>query len=95
MTMPFSVRDPKQIAELGISDAISFELTVTDEDSWIDKVKKINPAELRTERTGNAPCLDHASAGALPVSAMCRWFSITRTPLMRAVMSLQASLCSM
>ena len=55
MTMPFSVRDPKQIAELGISDAISFELTVTDEDSWIDKVKKINPAELRLPQAIETP----------------------------------------
>ena len=41
MTMPFAVRDPKELAQLNLGDAISFRLTVTDNDSWIDRVKKI------------------------------------------------------
>lgn len=47
MTMPFSLRDQKQIAGLAIGDAISFRLSVTDRDSWIDQIKKISADELR------------------------------------------------
>jgi protein SCO1/2 len=47
MTMPFSVQDPKQTAGLVMGDAISFRLTVTDKDSWIDQIKKINVDEVR------------------------------------------------
>ncbi len=47
MTMPFSVRDSKQIAGMRSGDAISFRLTVTDDDSWIDQIKKINADEVR------------------------------------------------
>lgn len=47
MTMPFSVRDSKQIAGMRSGDAISFRLAVTDDDSWIDQIKKINADEVR------------------------------------------------
>jgi protein SCO1/2 len=47
MTMPFSVRDSKQIAGMRSGDAISFRLTVTDDDSWIDQIRKINADEVR------------------------------------------------
>jgi protein SCO1/2 len=47
MTMPFSVRDSKQIAGMRIGDAISFRLTVTNNDSWIDQIKRINVDEVR------------------------------------------------
>ena len=47
MTMPFSVRDSKQIAGMRTGDAISFRLTVTDDDSWIDQIKKIKADEVR------------------------------------------------
>jgi len=47
MTMPFSVRDSKQIAGMRSGDAISFRLTVTDDDSWIDQIKRIKADEVR------------------------------------------------
>jgi protein SCO1/2 len=47
MTMLFSVRDSKQIAGVRSGDAISFRLTVTDDDAWIDQIKKINADEVR------------------------------------------------
>ena len=47
MTMPFAVRDPKQISGMQIGDAISFRLTVTDNDSWIDQIKKISVGEVK------------------------------------------------
>ena len=46
MTMPFVARDRKQIADLKIGDAISFRMTVTQKDFWIDNVKKIRREEV-------------------------------------------------
>ncbi len=46
MTMPFSARDKNEIADLKMGDAISFRLNVTQRDSWIDRVAKIDPAQL-------------------------------------------------
>ncbi|MGZ5024705.1 MAG: SCO family protein [Chthoniobacterales bacterium] len=42
MTMTIAVRDRKQLAGFVLGDAISFRLTVTDRDSWIDQVRKIS-----------------------------------------------------
>lgn len=47
MTMPFLVRDESEIAGVQTGDAISFRLNVTQQDSWIDRVMKIDPTELR------------------------------------------------
>jgi len=47
MTMPFEVRDEQEIAKLVIGDAISFQLNVTQKDSWIDQVRKIDARQLR------------------------------------------------
>ena len=46
MTMPLSARDPKEIVDLNIGDGISFRLNVTDEEVWIDKIKKIPASEV-------------------------------------------------
>lgn len=47
MTMPFSVKNQKDIAGLKIDDAISFRMTVTDKDLFLDQVKKIPPSDVR------------------------------------------------
>jgi len=46
MTMPFTPRDPKEIANLRVGDAISFRLEVTATDFSIANVKKIDAAAL-------------------------------------------------
>lgn len=46
MTMPFLLRDEKEIAPLQIGDAIAFRLNLTERDSWIDQVRKIDPAQV-------------------------------------------------
>ena len=35
MTMPFIARDPRQVADLKIGEAISFRMVVTKKDFWI------------------------------------------------------------
>ncbi len=44
MTMPFTVKEPKDLAGLIIGDEISFRLWVNEEESWIDNVTKAGQA---------------------------------------------------
>jgi len=46
MTMPFSIKDRKDIARLKIGDAISFRMTITEEDLFLDQVKGIPASEV-------------------------------------------------
>lgn len=46
MTMPFDVKDAASVETLKVGDAISFRLVVTDNDSWIEEIKKIDPREV-------------------------------------------------
>ncbi|MEY2428648.1 MAG: hypothetical protein QOJ40_1533 [Verrucomicrobiota bacterium] len=43
MTMPFEARDPKELTGLKGGDAVSFRMTVTDTDVWIDQIRKLTP----------------------------------------------------
>lgn len=45
MTMPFTARDPRQIAALQPGDKVTFQLLVTDDESWIDSVERVEPAK--------------------------------------------------
>jgi protein SCO1/2 len=40
MTMPFDVRDTNELAGLEAGDPVSFRLTVTDTEGWIDQIRK-------------------------------------------------------
>jgi protein SCO1/2 len=41
MTMPFEAKHPNELAGLKPGDAVAFRLSVTDDDSWIDQIRKI------------------------------------------------------
>ncbi len=43
MTMPFDVRDTNELIGLAPDQSISFRLTVTDTEGWVDKIKKLEP----------------------------------------------------
>ena len=43
MRMPFDVRDTNELAGLGAGDPVTFRLTVTDTDSWVDQIRKTGP----------------------------------------------------
>jgi protein SCO1/2 len=72
MTMPFKVKDSKELAGLHRGDEISFRLQVTETESWVDRISKIGtvslppnekpadaqPAEMQTTRPGH-PLLDY------------------------------------
>ena len=48
MTMPFKVKEPKELTDLRPGDQVSFRLSVTDAESWIDQVAKITAATPRS-----------------------------------------------
>ena len=72
MTMPFKVKDPKELAGLQRGDEISFRLQVTETESWVDRISTIGtvslppnekpadaqPAEMQTARPRH-PLLDY------------------------------------
>jgi protein SCO1/2 len=43
MTMPFDVKDTNELAGLGPEQPISFRLTVTDTEGWVDNIKPLGP----------------------------------------------------
>jgi len=52
MTMPFAVRDAKEIAQAKVGEAVSFRLNVTERDAWIDQLRKIDPAQVHIPLVG-------------------------------------------
>lgn len=44
MTMPFDVKDTNELIGLEPEQAISFRLTVTDTEGWVDNIKSLGPA---------------------------------------------------
>src|SRR5579864_5747293 len=57
MTMPFKVKESKELTGLAVGDRISFQLHVTQAESWIGRIAKIGRAQLDEVR-------QHASPGA-------------------------------
>ena len=63
MTMPFSVKNQKETADLKIGDGISFRMTVTDKDLFLDQVKKIPATDVHVaEPTPTANVSSKATA---------------------------------
>ncbi len=50
MTMPFEARDTNELRGLAAGDPVSFRMTVTETDGWIDQIKKLD-----TPRTNTPP----------------------------------------
>lgn len=46
MVMPFTVRDPKEMADVRPGDRIAFRLNVRNERSWIDRLKLLSAAPV-------------------------------------------------
>jgi len=55
MTMPFNVKSPAEISALEPGDVITFRLSVTDTDDWIDQVKKVGRARPQTIAEAGPP----------------------------------------
>ena len=65
MTMPFVARDPKETADLKTGDAISFHMTVTQKDFWIDHVKKIRREDVSVTEPKRTPAVSSESGARL------------------------------
>jgi protein SCO1 len=51
MTMPFDVKDPKELVGLTNGETVSFRMIVTDTEGWIDQVRKIGPPATNSPPT--------------------------------------------
>jgi protein SCO1/2 len=45
MTMPFEVRDPKELVGLQAGDTVAFRMIVTPKEGWIDQLRKLATAQ--------------------------------------------------
>jgi protein SCO1/2 len=46
MTMPFEARPTNELSGLAAGDTVSFRMSVTDTDGWIDQIKKLDVAQV-------------------------------------------------
>ena len=76
MTMPFVARDAKEIADLRTGDAISFRMTVTQKDFWIDNVKKIRREEVDVSEPKLAPAVSSENGRRLKEGDAMPLFSL-------------------
>jgi protein SCO1/2 len=58
MTMPFRVKEPAQLAGLRRGDAVSFQLHVTEAESWVEDIHRTGFVPLPEEKAEPAPTLD-------------------------------------
>ena len=55
MTMPFEVKDTNELAGLSAGDTVTFRMLVTENDGWIDQIKKLNQSKPVNSLPTNAP----------------------------------------
>jgi protein SCO1 len=77
MTMPFTVKEPKEAAQLKIGDAIQFRMIVTDKDLFLDQVKKIAATEVRLKAPSAIPTAASRQADRLKEGELVPSFSLT------------------
>ena len=77
MTMPFSVRQARDIAGLKTGDAISFRLVVTEKDLFLDQVKKIDAADVQLKARTPAPSPTAVQSSRLRAGDALPSFSLT------------------
>ena len=77
MTMPFAVKEPKEIAGLKIGDAISFRMAVTEKDLFLDDVKKIEASEVRVAAATPQPTAASRPAERLKEGEVIPFFALT------------------
>jgi protein SCO1/2 len=76
MTMPFSVKNQKEIAGLKIGDAISFRMSVTDKDLFLDHMKVIPAGDVHIA-SPTPPPSTASSTARLKEGEIVPFFSLT------------------
>jgi protein SCO1/2 len=77
MAMPFVARDPKEITALKTGDAVSFRMTVTKKDFWIEKVKKIRREDVDVAEPKPTPAISAGGGERLREGDETPVFSLT------------------
>jgi protein SCO1/2 len=77
MTMPFTVRNRKELSDRKIGEAISFRMTVTMKDLVLDQVKPIDPEALRLPTDTAAPTSEISKTARLKEGGKAPDFSLT------------------
>src|SRR6266540_7083195 len=77
MTMPLSARNPQEIGNMKVGDAIAFRLNVTDQEVWIDNVKKISASEVHLPASTPSPPVSPQSSARLREGDQMPSFSLT------------------
>ena len=77
MTMPFIARDRKEIADLKTGDSISFRMTVTQKDFWIDNVRRIRRENVNVAEPKPTPAIFSESRARLKEGDEMPVFNLT------------------
>ena len=64
MTMPFDVKNMAEVEPLKAGDAIEFQMYVTDDDSWIEGVKKVAASEIQLPARKAPPASARSPSGS-------------------------------
>lgn len=54
MTMPFEVKDTKELIGLNPGDTVTFRMMVTDDEGWIDQIQKTGSTSVATPKSREA-----------------------------------------
>jgi Cu/Ag efflux protein CusF len=55
MSMPFAVKDMKEVQGLAVGDAVQFKYVVTPDDSWVTNLRKIDAKLVRLPAAAAEP----------------------------------------
>jgi protein SCO1/2 len=77
MTMPFTVKEQKEVADLKIGDAIQFRMIVTEKDLFLDQVKKIASTDVRIKVPSPAASVAPRTADRLKEGEIVAFFALT------------------
>jgi protein SCO1/2 len=77
MTMPFSARSQKEIIDLRIGDAVSFRMTVTKKDFWVDRVKRIRREDVDVPDPKPKETISESQSARLREGDEIPFFSLT------------------
>jgi protein SCO1/2 len=77
MTMPFVARERKEIADLKTGDSISFRMTVTRNDFWVENVRKIPRGDVNVTEPKPTPAISSGVGARLKEGDEMPLFSLT------------------
>lgn len=75
MTMPFDVKNTNELVGLAAGDAVTFRLTVTDTDGWIDQIAKV--LTVTNPPNASPPVITLQNVGRLQVGDILPEYHLT------------------